>query len=381
MKVLVVSSSFFPKIDGSTRCVYDHARALAARGNEVYLVTRGMPRTRREETFEGIRIRRSSYAYRGGLLLNKVRLMLEQMLMIIMLQRKERFSVIHVHGFTAGLAALPCRFMFGVPVIITTHGTPFLWPRDLWWKSSSEVKLTLVFERFVLNHCDVIVAQSPGVMEYMLRIYGKDLASKFRIVHTGVDHLKFRAPAKVGGAPQVLFVGALSEIKGLSCLIDSFSEVHTRVPEARLVLVGSGPRTKYYKEKVESLRLDGSVVFCGAIRDDARLLKLYEESDVVVLSSNVGGPISCTILEGLSCGRAVISTDVPGGIPDVLGGDVGILTRPEDRAQLTAELMRLVTDPTYLKAFQVNGRRAIVERYTLDSMIDKLTDLYREVAS
>lgn len=347
----------------------------------MYLVTRGLPRTKKEETFEGIRVRRSAYQFRGGLLPAKARLMLEQMLMIITLQRKERFNVIHAHGFTSGLAALPCKFMFGIPLIITTHGTPLLWPRDLRWKSSFEVKLTLIFEKFVLNRCDVIIAQSQGVEDYMLRIYGSQLSNKFRIIHTGVDHTKFSVPPKMDGSPQVLFVGALSEIKGLSCLIDSFSSVHSKVPGAKLVLVGSGPRANYYKEYAAKLNLVGSVKFLGPIRDDAKLLDLYKDSDIVVLSSNVGGPISCTILEGLSCGKAVISTNVPGGIPDVLGGGVGILTNPGDRPQLTDELMRLITDPTYLRELQTTARRTVEERYTLDSMIDKLTDLYREVAA
>jgi glycosyltransferase involved in cell wall biosynthesis len=381
LKILVVSSSFFPKIDGSTRCVYDHSRKLAERGNEVYLVTRGIEGTRREEIFEGIRIRRSSYSFRGGPLLSRVRLMLEQMLMIVMLQRKERFNVIHVHGFTAGLAALPSKFMFGVPMIITTHGTPLLWPRELRWKSQREVKLTLTFERYVLNHCDVVIAQSEGVKAYMLRIYGDQIARKIRIVHTGVDQVKFMVPAKHGGVPQILFVGALSEIKGVTCLIDAFSAVHAEVPNARLVLVGSGPSAPHYKEYVKGLKLDGSVQFCGPVRDDARLLELYKQSDIVVLPSNVGGPISCTILEGLSCGKAVISTDVPGGIPDVLTEGVGILTQPENRAQLTDELRSLVTDPERLTRLQTNARRAVEELYTLDSMVYKLTNLYREVAS
>ena len=376
-----MSSSFFPKIDGSTRCVYDHARKLAERGNDVYLVTRGIPGTKREEIFEGIHVRRSSYEFRGSVLTNRIRLMLEQMLMIILLQRKERFSVIHVHGFTAGLAALPCKFMFGIPVIITTHGTPLLWPKELWWKSMREVKLTLLFERYVLNRCDVVIAQSEGVKTYMMKIYGNFIGKKVRIIPTGVDHLKFTVPAKLGGSPQILFVGALSEIKGVSCLIDAFSTVHAQVPDAKLVLVGSGPRAPYYKKYVENLKLNGSVTFCGSIRDDARLLGLYKDSDIVVLSSNVGGPISCTILEGLSCGRAVVSTDVPGGIPDVLSDGVGVLTRPDDRAQLSSALRRLMTDPEYLKRLQVNARRAVEERYSLDSMIDRLEDLYREVAA
>ncbi len=87
------------------------------------------------------------------------------------------------------------------------------------------------------------------------------------------------------------------------------------------------------------------------------------------------------MLEGLSCGKAVISTNVPGGIPDVLADGVGILMQPEDGARLASELKRLATDPTYLKTLETNARRAVEERYTLDSMIDKLTSLYREVAA
>ncbi len=381
MKILVVSSSFFPKIDGSTRCVYDHARKLAERGNEVYLVTRGIEGTKREETFDGIQLRRSSYSFRSGTLFNKVSLMLEQILMIMTLQRKEQFSVIHAHGFTSGLAALPCKYLFRVPLIITTHGTELLWPRKVWWRTEREMKFILIFERLALNLCDVVIAQSEGVKTYMLKIYGSQLGKKIRIVPTGVDQAKFMVPAKKEGAPQILFVGALSEIKGLSCLLRAFKSVHDGIPQVGLTLVGSGTRVDEYKELVRNMGLNGSVRFCGPVRDDARLIDLYKGSDIVVLPSNVGGPISCTVLEGLSCGKAVISTNVPGGIPDVLAGGVGILIEPEDDVQLASEMRRLITDPAYLGTIEANGRRAVEQWYTLDSMIDQLTSLYREVAA
>jgi glycosyltransferase involved in cell wall biosynthesis len=381
LKILLVSSSFFPKIDGSTRCVYDHARKLAQRGDEVYLVTRGISGAKQEETLEGINVRRSSYSFRGGTLFSRMRLILEQILMIIALQRKEHFSVIHVHGFTSGLAALPCKYMFGVPLIVTTHGTELLWPRKLWWKSAREIKFILIFEKYVLNHCDVVIAQSEGVKAYMLKIYGSQLERKIRIVPTGVDQKKFSVPAKKGAPNQVLFVGALSEIKGLSCLLRAFRTVHSEIPESGLTLVGSGPRADEYKEQVHEMDLDGSVRFRGPIRDDARLVELYKDSDIVVLPSNVGGPISCTILEGLSCGKAVISTNVPGGIPDVLADGVGILMRPEDDDQLASELRRLMTDRRYLETLELNARRAVEDRYTLDLMVDELTSLYSEVAA
>ena len=380
MKVLLVSSSFFPKIDGSTRCVYDHARGLAAEGHVVYLITRGIEGARGTEDLDGIRIRRTSVSFRSGTSLNKLWMMLEQIILIMVLNRRVRFDVIHAHGYSSGFAALPCRYVYRVPLVITTHGTELLWPKRLWWKSEAEVKLGLLFERFVLEHCDVVIAQSDGVKQYMLRIYSPDLEGKIRIVHTGVDHRKFRPPSRVIPSRVILFVGALSEIKGVGGLIDSFAQVHREIPESKLVLVGAGPRGDYYREYVDKLGLRDSVRFEGAVRDDARLARLYADSDIVVLPSNVGGPISCTVMEGLSCGRAVISTNVPGGIPDVLDGGVGLLIERGDWNALTEDLRRLLTDGEFLSMTETRARTAVEEKYTLDSMISKLTEIYTEVS-
>jgi glycogen synthase len=381
VKVLVVSSSFFPKIDGSTRCVYDHVRKLAERGNEVFLSTRGIRGAPKSEFLEGVKVRRSSVQFRESSLANKASLLLEQMINIIRLQRRERFSVIHVHGYVSGLAALPARLVFGVPVVITTHGTEFLWPKELWWRSPTQLKLELIFERFVLRNCDVVIAQSEGVRSYMLKLYGGEIAKKIRIVPTGVDHKKFNAPTRSGPGSRVLFVGALSEIKGLSCLLRAFKKVHDRVPESSLVLIGSGPKTSSFRSWVSEHGLQGAVEFEGPVRDDGKLVVAYHQSDIVVLPSNVGGPISCTILEGLSCGRAVISTDVPGGIPDVLGGGVGLLMRRGDDEQLASMLYSLMTDREQLLGYERSARAAVEEKYTLDSMVQQLSSLYEEIAS
>jgi glycosyltransferase involved in cell wall biosynthesis len=380
LKILIISTSFYPKIDGSTRCVYDHARKLAERGHTVYLLTRGVKGAKRTELFEGIRVVRTATSFRSSTPLSKARLVFDEVISAFRLQRQVKFDVIHVHGCAAGLAALPTKYVLRVPLVITTHGTELLWPRELWWKDPTELKLDLMFERFVLNRCDVVIAQSKGVRDYMVRFYGRGISKKIRLVPTGVDHEKFATKAKSSGDPGILFVGALSEVKGVGCLLKAFSKVQSEVPSSKLVLVGSGPNTDGYKKRASELRLNGSVQFSGAVRDDGKLLELYNESDVVVLPSNVGGPISCTLLEGMSCGKAVISTNVPGGIPDVLGDDAGILIEREDDKGLAEQLTKLVTDPDYLARFQLNARRAVVEKYTLETMTDNLTQLYREIA-
>ena len=388
MKVLLVSSSFFPKIDGSTRCVYEHARKLAERKEEVYLVTRGvktenadLKTSKRYELFEGFRIFRTSIALQSstGLNLVKVRLALEQILLILSLQRKVHFDVIHAHGFSACFAAIPCKFLYRVPLVLTTHGTELLWPKWVRWKNPVELRLSMPFEKLALNICDAVIAQSVGVRKYMLEFYGKSFSGRIRLIQTGVDHVKFSPEKKQISRPGILFAGALSEIKGLTLLIDAFARVHQRIPSAQLALAGSGPSLNRYKSYVSKLGLEDSVNFLGAVRDDSKMVELYRNSDVVVLPSNVGGPISCTILEGLSSGRPVISTNVPGGIPDVINSDVGALIERNDLEGLTSALLKLLEHSEYAMRIGKNAREAVVKYYTLDLMIDKLQDLYRSL--
>lgn len=377
MKILIVSSSFFPKIDGSTRCVYDHARKLSE-SQYVCLFTRGVPGSKRREKIEGINVIRTKTSFRGGTFPAKAILFIEQALGIIMIQRKIGFHVIHAHGYVSALASLLCKIVFGVPLVVTTHGTELLWPKKMRWKGSIEVKLGLILERFILSRCDVVIAQSEGVMSYMLKLYGNNLRERIRIVPTGVDHKKFRVEGFSNGKV-VLFVGALSEIKGLSCLIKSFADVHREIKDARLILVGSGPKIDYYRKLVSELNIEDAVNFLGPIRDDRKLLELYSKSMVVVLPSNVGGPVSCTLLEGMSCGRAVISTNVPGGIPDVLDGGAGILIEPEDPMELASKIKKLMNDEAYFKEISKNARTKVERYYTLDMMIENLLSIYREL--
>ena len=86
-------------------------------------------------------------------------------------------------------------------------------------------------------------------------------------------------------------------------------------------------------------------------------------------------------MKGLAAVAPVISTNVPGGIPDIVNGNVGALIESGDTKQLATELLKLLSDQDYLKKIGSNARASVEENYTLDSMIDKLTLLYMEMKS
>ena len=319
---------------------------------------------------------RTSFTYRNSTFLKKTRLITEQMLAIMRLYRSNKFEIMHAHGFAAALSALPCKFIFRVPIVITTHGSEMLWPKETRWVRPAELRLTLRFDSLIMRMCDLIIAQSKGVKKYMVAFYGRAIETKVKLVPTGLDEKKFSVPTKAFADSQVLFVGALSEIKGVTCLLNAFSKVHEKHPDAKLVLVGGGPATQHYKELAEVLGLERSVDFAGVIRDDNRLLEFYAASDILALPSTVGAPIPVTILEAMSCGKAVVSTNTLGSIPDILTRDVGIIIEPGDTDQLAREIERLIIDKELQRNLGQNAREAIVKFYTLDIMIDKLLYYY-----
>ena len=63
LNILIESSFFLPKINGSVRYVYDHARKLAERGHNVYLMTGKMDGTPAYENIGGIKVIRASPSF------------------------------------------------------------------------------------------------------------------------------------------------------------------------------------------------------------------------------------------------------------------------------------------------------------------------------
>jgi len=152
-------------------------------------------------------------------------------------------------------------------------------------------------------------------------------------------------------APVAINVARLRRVKGHNELIEAFKEVLRAVPEARLLIVGEGPRQGLIEEKIRSEGLTESVRCLGLRRDVPALL---HASDVFVLASRWEGlPIS--LVEAMLCGLAVVSTDV-GGVPEVVENEAtGLLVPHDDVAGLAAALTRFLSD---MQAARETGKRA-----------------------
>lgn len=115
----------------------------------------------------------------------------------------------------------------------------------------------------------------------------------------------------------LLYVGRITEEKGVKILAESFPAILEKVPNAKLLLVGKGNLENYVKRFVKTSGLENQIRLLGE-KTRNELSELYNVADVTILLSLVEGtPNPNVILESLACDTPVITTRV-GKIPGIV---------------------------------------------------------------
>lgn len=173
--------------------------------------------------------------------------------------------------------------------------------------------------------------------------------------------------------PVVLCIGRLSHQKGQDVLLRAWPEVRRRVPDARLVVVGSGPEAQQLEAMATS-----DVIFVPAVpRDEVPTWTLA--ADVVAFPSRWEGQ-SIGVLETLQLGRPVVVTDCH-GMAEALEGGRGLMVKVEDPSSLADAVATYAGDRERAAADgraaaaayrEVHGRRRRENMAAYVAMIDEI---------
>lgn len=146
------------------------------------------------------------------------------------------------------------------------------------------------------------------------------------------------ARRQLGLAPSAVMLGALGrlvQVKGHCYLIDAFSRLKDKYPQAQLAIIGEGKQRPALQAQIDRLGLQERVHLLG-FRADA--LQYARAFDIWVMPSLAEG-LGLALLEGMSGALPVIASDVPAMRP-LIEGAGGIAVPPADVAALTAALDR-----------------------------------------
>jgi len=169
-------------------------------------------------------------------------------------------------------------------------------------------------------------------------------------------------------------VGRLSPQKGHEAFLDAAARAVRTHPQLRFVFLGDGDRRPAIERKIGALGLRTRCVLLGQ-RDNARAY--YGCFDLVALPSRWEA-LPYTLLDAMAAGRPVVATAV-GGLADVVHETgCGEVVPLDDAEAMAAALGSLAGDAARRQELGGRGRAAVSGRFRLDSMVEKLSAVYRQ---
>jgi glycosyltransferase involved in cell wall biosynthesis len=177
----------------------------------------------------------------------------------------------------------------------------------------------------------------------------------------------------------VLSVGRLSREKAHIDLLSAFNRLRENNPATKstIVIVGEGPERASLAAAAASLRLTESVIFVGEV---SNVQPYYAAADVVVLPSHSEGS-PYVLLEAMAAKVPIVATAV-GGVPEMVEDEQSALLVPaRDPRAMAAAIARVLTDPELARKLTANGSALVGTRYSPQSYVRSLLEIYREVIS
>jgi glycosyltransferase involved in cell wall biosynthesis len=184
------------------------------------------------------------------------------------------------------------------------HATQDEWRRPL-ESPRLHRRIRAVKDRELALADHVVVASELAARSYL---GGGFSPGRISVVPLGVDRERFRPGPGGAGGLALLFVGKLSETKGVDLLLSAWTDVSRERPGARLRLAGQGGWRAALPPGAELRR---------PVRDE--LIELYQQADLLVLPSRLDG-FGLVVAEALACGTPVVVSDHVGAKDLVVEG-------------------------------------------------------------
>jgi glycosyltransferase involved in cell wall biosynthesis len=177
-----------------------------------------------------------------------------------------------------------------------------------------------------------------------------------------------------GDDPVVLFFGRIWEYKGLEYLIRAEPLITSQVPNAKIVIAGTGEDFERYRRMMT--HPDNFVVYNEYVSDEKRA-ELFRQASVVVLPY-IEASQSFIISIAYRFEKPVVATTV-GGLPEMVDhGRTGYLVPPRDSQALADAIVPLLQNAQLRQCFGENGRRKVDVECAPEVVASKTRMVYQE---
>ncbi|CCH49018.1 glycosyltransferase [Pseudodesulfovibrio piezophilus] len=225
--------------------------------------------------------------------------------------------------------------------------------------------------------------------DQMQVIYAPSEATKFELSDRGIDPEKivtyprgvdterfhptrrngFYTQFQIQSRTKLLYVGRISQEKGLDALADAFSKVSKIREGLQLIVVGDGP----YLSEMRRILKGTPVTFTGVLKGDA-LAQAYASADLFVFPSATD-TFGNVVLEAQASGLPVIVTDKGGPCENVLPNETGLIFPADDVDALLRAIVYMIDTPERIE-YMGKKARTHVENRTFDATFLKTWEIF-----
>ena len=259
------------------------------------------------------------------------------------------------------------------------------WVAGMGWlfvSKNKQVKLLQIIVRMVLGlllRKTSVIVENLDDQEIIANI--GVVASHIHLVRgAGVDTLVYSPSPEPTGIPIVLLPARMLWDKGVGEFVDAARLIRERGVSARFVLVGEPDGenpASVPSQQLTRWRNEGVVEWWGRSED---MPYIFAQAHIVCLPSYREG-LPKSLLEAASCGRPIVTTNVPGCREIVRNGDNGYLVEARNARALADGLVELIQNPTLRLQMGQRGRERVLNEFSQEKVVAEVLEIYRKILS
>lgn len=289
--------------------------------------------------------------------------------------RKEKPDIIFTYLFHADAIGRLFLQLFTKIKIIPSLRTTYHYKK--YWPARFFEKLTKYFVKDYLANSEsvkIFYVENIGVAPEKITVVsnGIDVAFYDRIKRD--ENLKESLEIKKEELA-IICVANFHINKGHRYLLEAFEKVYFENKNVKLLLVGNGDEKEKLLKQIKNYRSKNNILFLGKRSDVPQLLKI---SDIFVLPTLFEG-MSNAIMEAMSCGLPIITTDIAENKELIENKKSGILISTQNATEIQKNVLRLLKNESLRKSLGENARNSIKKLCDLDIIIEKMKNFYNSI--
>lgn len=281
--------------------------------------------------------------------------------------RRNKPDIIHAHTlFSDGSLALHYYGKYGTPYIVAIRATDL----DHFLKYKPWLKS---YGKQILDHARYVVFISASLKRKFQQIYGDGYESKTRLIPNGINQTFLNTgkllKKNIHTPLDLLYVGSFLKRKNVPSLIKLVENSN-----ARLSIVGRGGDEE--KKVLQMIRNSDKINYLGQIKDQSRLIQIYRQSDIFIMTS-LAETFGLVYIEAMSQGLPVIYSKNTGIDGLFEQGSIGFGVSPGSVSEMKYGIDRIVSNYQEISESCFSKART----FNWANIAEKYSDMYGRILS